>query len=108
MCSELVDHLPNLVFAIFLYFVQNVLVDGSLRDFKWYQEYFKRLRNEFPFLRLAILHVTAPREAVFDRAAVSAGKISLDAATHCIAKQISSNTSFDSSFCFTLNSHAPN
>jgi predicted kinase len=50
---------------------KNVMVDGSLRDSEWYQIYFDRLREEFPALQLAIIHVTAPREAVFQRAAVS-------------------------------------
>ena len=50
---------------------KNVMVDGSLRDAAWYQSYFARLRVEFPILRLSIIHVTAPREAVFQRAAVS-------------------------------------
>ena len=48
---------------------KNVLVDGSLRDHDWYKSYFARLREGFPSLRLAILHVTAPREAIFQRAA---------------------------------------
>lgn len=48
---------------------KNVLVDGSLRDSDWYQIYFARLRREYPILRIAILHVTAPRDAVFQRAA---------------------------------------
>lgn len=48
---------------------KNVLQDGSLRDSDWYQQYFSRLREEFPAVRQAILHVTAPREAVFQRAA---------------------------------------
>ena len=50
---------------------QNVLVDGSLWDYEWYQEYFTSLREKYPALRIAILHITAPREAVFERAAVS-------------------------------------
>ena len=50
---------------------KNVLVDGSLRDCEWYKIYFERLRSDFPALRIAILHVTAPRDAVFQRAAVS-------------------------------------
>ena len=50
---------------------KNVLQDGSLRDAVWYKRYFERLREEFPHLRQAILHVTAPREAIFQRAAVS-------------------------------------
>jgi predicted kinase len=50
---------------------KNVLVDGSLRDHNWYKQYFARLRANFPGIRIAILHVTAPREAVFQRAEVS-------------------------------------
>jgi hypothetical protein len=50
---------------------KNVLVDGSLRDSDWYKLYFKRLHNEFSNLKLSIIHVTAPREAVFQRASVS-------------------------------------
>jgi predicted kinase len=50
---------------------KNVLIDGSLRDSDWYQGYFARLRREFPAIRIAIIHITAPREAVFQRAAVS-------------------------------------
>ena len=50
---------------------KNVLVDGSLRDSEWYSWYFGRLREDFPSVRQAIIHVTAPREAVFSRAAVS-------------------------------------
>jgi len=47
---------------------KNVLQDGSLRDSDWYQKYFQRLRREFPKVRQAILHIVAPREAVFERA----------------------------------------
>lgn len=47
----------------------NVLIDGSLWDYKWYQEYFKSLKEKYPISRIAILHITAPREAVFERAA---------------------------------------
>lgn len=50
---------------------KNVLVDGSLRDSEWYKKYFARLRRDFKYLRIAIIHVTAPRDAVFQRAAVS-------------------------------------
>ena len=48
---------------------KNVLQDGSLRDSEWYKAYFARLREEFPAVRQAILHVTAPRDAVLRRAA---------------------------------------
>jgi len=46
----------------------NVLVDGSLRDSEWYITLFARLRTNYPALKIAILHVTAPREAVLERA----------------------------------------
>lgn len=49
---------------------KNVLVDGSLRDAAWYKQYFRQLRNDFRTLKLAIIHVTAPRDAVFKRAMV--------------------------------------
>ena len=54
---------------------KNVLLDGSLRDADWYAEYFERLRGEFKSLRLAIIQVTAPRDVVFARAAVSRQRI---------------------------------
>ena len=47
----------------------NVLVDGSLRDHAFYQEFFGRLRKERPNYRLAILHITAPEETVQRRVA---------------------------------------
>lgn len=50
---------------------KNVLVDGSLRDADWYKKYFMKLRVNYGNIRLAIIHVTAPREKVFERAAVS-------------------------------------
>lgn len=46
----------------------NVLVDGSLRDADWYQEYFESLRKKYKKIRIAILHIIAPRDAVFERA----------------------------------------
>lgn len=53
---------------------KNVLVDGSLRDHEWYRKYFSFLRREYPNLKIAILHVIAPRETVFQRAADRAKK----------------------------------
>lgn len=46
----------------------NVLVDGSLRDAVWYRNYFQVLRHKHPAIRIAILHVTAPRRSVFEHA----------------------------------------
>lgn len=48
---------------------QNVLVDGSLRDHAWYQWYFSYLKAAYQHLKIGILHITAPHEAVLERAA---------------------------------------
>jgi hypothetical protein len=62
-------YLTEIVTAAALRDGHNALVDGSLRDYEWYREYFALLRLEYKSLRIAILHITAPREAVFERAA---------------------------------------
>mmetsp|Transcript_4943 Transcript_4943/g.7354 ORF Transcript_4943/g.7354 Transcript_4943/m.7354 type:complete len:344 (-) Transcript_4943:2635-3666(-) len=47
----------------------NTIIDGSLRDYKWYAKYFHFLRREYDTFRIAIIYVKAPsREAVFARA----------------------------------------
>lgn len=50
---------------------KNVLVDGSLRDSTWYTEYIESLRKQYSMLKIMILHIVAPREAIFARAEVS-------------------------------------
>jgi dephospho-CoA kinase len=49
---------------------QNVLVDGTLRNATWYISYFESLREKYQHLQIGILHVTAPREAILERAMV--------------------------------------
>ena len=46
----------------------NILVDGSLRDVNYYQQLFDRIHEQFPRYRIALLHVTADREVVRERA----------------------------------------
>lgn len=46
---------------------KNVLIDGSLRDAHWYLEYFKNLRDTFPKVKLAIIHIDAPLDAIISR-----------------------------------------
>lgn len=50
---------------------KNVLVDGSLREASWYEIFFDKLRAKYPHVRLAIIHVSAPKELVLKRASVS-------------------------------------
>ncbi|KAL7565359.1 hypothetical protein ACA910_013581 [Epithemia clementina (nom. ined.)] len=47
---------------------RSVVVDGTLRDATWYQVYFQQLRQTYSHLQLAILHITAPPKAVYQRA----------------------------------------
>jgi len=74
---------------------KNVLIDGSLRNVEWYHSYFKHLRTKFPCSRIAIIHITAPREIILERAAKrasSTGRIipqnTLDAALDEVPKSI--------------------
>ena len=46
----------------------NLLVDGSLRDHQWYRALFRRIRRKHKHYRIAILHVTARPETVYQRA----------------------------------------
>ncbi len=64
-------YVTEIVTAAALQMGYNVLVDGSLWDHDWYREYFDQLKKTYGNLRIAILHITAPREAVFARAKVS-------------------------------------
>ena len=48
----------------------NVVIDGSLRDSDWYVVYFSKMRELYPTLYIAILHILAPRDVVYQRAKV--------------------------------------
>jgi len=49
---------------------KNVLVDGSLRDWKWYGEYFHTLKKDYPAVKISILHIHAERDIIIERAKV--------------------------------------
>lgn len=53
-------------------------MDGSLRDVAWYTELFARIREDNPFYQIAIIHITAQRETIINRAnarAVVSGRV---------------------------------
>ena len=50
----------------------SILVDGSLRDVDYYQSLFHRIRTEYPHYRIGIIHITASREVILERAATRA------------------------------------
>jgi len=56
----------------------HVLIDGSLRDARWYTGVFKTLRSRFPALRIAILYTTADEETVRGRVAERAVRTGRD------------------------------
>lgn len=47
---------------------RNVLIQGTLRDYEWHRNYFNYLRKEFPGVKIAIIHVIADANTVFQRA----------------------------------------
>lgn len=46
---------------------RNVLVDGTLKDWEWYLNYFQHLREQYPSIKIAILHVDAPKDVIVQR-----------------------------------------
>lgn len=62
-------HLTEIATLASLRAGRNVVVDGSLRAYRWYRQYFARLRAEFPALKIAIFYISAPRESILHNAA---------------------------------------
>ena len=62
-------HLTEIATVAALRAGRNVVVDGSLRAYRWYRQYFARLRAEFPALKIAIFYILAPRESILYNAA---------------------------------------
>eukprot|EP00928_Gymnodinium_smaydae_P070710 TRINITY_DN54492_c0_g1_i1.p1 TRINITY_DN54492_c0_g1~~TRINITY_DN54492_c0_g1_i1.p1 ORF type:complete len:441 (-),score=43.23 TRINITY_DN54492_c0_g1_i1:232-1554(-) len=55
----------------------NVVFDGSLRNAEWYTKYFQLIRDQFPGIRIMILHIVAEEEQVLklaERRARSTGR----------------------------------
>lgn len=46
---------------------KNVLVDGSLRNAEWHKVYIQSVRDQYPDIRIGIVHVVAPLETVVAR-----------------------------------------
>jgi hypothetical protein len=67
-------HMADIIFEHALLHNLPLLVDGSLRDVEWYKLLFARIRKEFPQYRIAIVHVTATREKIYERAQSRAEK----------------------------------
>lgn len=46
---------------------KNIQVDGSLRDYKWYQIVFQKIKERYPHYNIAILYIYASKESVYRR-----------------------------------------
>eukprot|EP00928_Gymnodinium_smaydae_P017109 TRINITY_DN16520_c0_g7_i1.p1 TRINITY_DN16520_c0_g7~~TRINITY_DN16520_c0_g7_i1.p1 ORF type:complete len:499 (+),score=49.04 TRINITY_DN16520_c0_g7_i1:37-1497(+) len=56
----------------------NILVDGSLRDVAWYTQLFDDIRQTHPAYQLGIIHISADRSTIIERAearATASGRV---------------------------------
>jgi len=58
-------YIAEIVTLAALYAGKNVILDAAMKNIDWYQQLFSHLRTNFTSLRLALLHIIAPRDAVF-------------------------------------------
>ena len=49
---------------------RNVVWDTSLHDGKWFANFTSEIKEEYESLKVGMLHITAPREVILDRAVV--------------------------------------
>lgn len=61
-------HIAELLGYRALHDRRNVIIDGSLGNAEWYVDYFGRLREHFPGIRIMILHIVAHLDEVLKRA----------------------------------------
>jgi len=45
----------------------NIQVDGSLRDWRWYQNVFKAIKKQYPSYHIAIMYIYAEKKVVYER-----------------------------------------
>ena len=71
---------------------QNVWVDGSLRDGKWFAQVFRDVRTRFPQYKIAIFEVSASESVVRKRIAQRAAATGRDVPEHLIKASLASVT----------------
>lgn len=49
---------------------KNIVVDGSLRDWRWYRHVFQELRRKYSYYKIAVVKVTCERATMLQRAHV--------------------------------------
>lgn len=69
---------------------QNVWVDGSLRDGRWFAQVFKSIRRRFPHYKIAIFEVSASEDIVRERIKERAEREGRDIPEHLIVQSLAS------------------
>lgn len=70
--------ISDIIFEYAILHSLSILVDGSLRDVDYYQSLFHRIRKEYPQYRIGIIHITATRDVIMERAtsrAIRTGRV---------------------------------
>lgn len=67
---------------------KNIIVDGSLKDWQWYSQYMNQLRNTFPRLKLAIIHVVTTLDTAVNRAARRGAETGREVPLEAISEQL--------------------
>ena len=67
---------------------RNVIFDGAMASPQWYIDLVWSLRKEYPSLKFGILHVTAPRKVILQRARSKYAETGRDITRECIATHI--------------------
>jgi hypothetical protein len=70
--------ISDIIFEYAILHSLSILVDGSLRDVNYYESLFRRIRREYPQYRIGIIHITATRDVILERAtsrAIRTGRV---------------------------------
>ena len=96
MCHRESGLLQELAQEVAMRSNQNVWVDGSLRDGKWFAQVFRDVRTRFPQYKIAIFEVSASEAVVRRRIARRAAATGRDVPEHLIKASLASvSTSLD-------------
>ena len=68
LCHQESGYILEIAQEVALNNCQNVWIDGSLRDWKWYEKVFDDIHERYPIYRIAIFYVYCSEELVYERA----------------------------------------
>jgi hypothetical protein len=68
LCHQESGYIQEIAQEVALNNCQNVWIDGSLKDWKWYESVFDDIHERHPLYRIAIFYVYCSEDVVFQRA----------------------------------------